>query len=55
MGIGVKPRFVRSIKEECLGRMILFGESSLRRAISEFVEHYNHASYCHSVLCARSA
>ena len=35
-------RFVRSIKEECLGRMVVFGESSLRRAISEFVEHYHH-------------
>lgn len=34
-------RFVRSIKEECLGRMILFGESSLRRAIREYVEHDN--------------
>jgi len=33
-------RFVRSIKEECLDRMILFGESSLRRALREFVEHY---------------
>jgi transposase InsO family protein len=34
-------RFARSIKEECLGRMILFGEASLRRAIREYVEHYN--------------
>ena len=34
-------RFVRSIKEECLGRMILFGEASLRRALREYVEHYN--------------
>jgi len=32
-------RFVRSIKEECLGRMIMFGESSLRRAISQYAEH----------------
>jgi len=33
-------RFVRSIKEECLGRMILFGEASLRRALREYVVHY---------------
>ena len=35
-------RFVRSIKESCLNRLILFGEDSLRRAIHEFVEHYHH-------------
>ena len=34
-------RFVRSIKEECLGRMIIFGEASLLRAIREYTEHYN--------------
>ena len=34
-------RFVRTIKEECLERMILFGESSLRRALREFVSHYH--------------
>lgn len=34
-------RFVRSIKEECLGRMILFGEHSLRRALHEYVDHYH--------------
>src|SRR5689334_1202143 len=34
-------RFVRSIKESCLERMILFGEGSLRRAIREFVRHYH--------------
>jgi transposase InsO family protein len=33
-------RFVRSIKEECLGRMIMFGEGSLQRAVREYVEHY---------------
>ena len=32
-------RFVRTIKESCLERMILFGEESLRRAIREFVVH----------------
>jgi hypothetical protein len=34
-------RFVRSIKEECLERMILFGERHLRRTIAEFVTHDN--------------
>jgi transposase InsO family protein len=34
-------RFVRTIKESCLGRMILFGESSPRKAIHEFVAHYH--------------
>ena len=34
-------RFVRSIKEECLGRMTFFGEASLRRALREYVAHFN--------------
>jgi transposase InsO family protein len=34
-------QFVRSIKEECLERMIPLGERHLRRAITEFVEHYH--------------
>jgi transposase InsO family protein len=34
-------RFVRTIKESCLERMILFGEESLRTAISNFVAHYH--------------
>ncbi|MEL6431329.1 MAG: integrase core domain-containing protein [Planctomycetota bacterium] len=34
-------RFVRSIKEECLGRMIFFGEASHRSALREYVAHYN--------------
>lgn len=34
-------RFLRSLKEECLERMIFFGESSLRRATSEFLAHYH--------------
>ena len=31
--------FVRSIKESCLERLILFGERSLRIAVREFVRH----------------
>ena len=34
-------RYVRTIKEGCLDRMILIGEGSLRRAIGEFVGHYH--------------
>jgi len=34
-------RFVRSIKEECLERVIVFGERHLRRTIAEFVAHYH--------------
>jgi putative transposase len=34
-------RWVRSVKQECLSRLILFGEGSLRRALTEFVEHYH--------------
>ena len=34
-------RFVRSIKESCLERMIFFGEGSLRKGIREFVAHYH--------------
>ena len=34
-------RFVRSIKDECLEHMILFGEASLRRALRAYVMHYH--------------
>jgi transposase InsO family protein len=34
-------RFVRSIREECLDRLILFGERRLFRALDEFVAHYH--------------
>ena len=33
--------FVRSIRQECLDRMVFFGEASLCRAVTEFVSHYN--------------
>jgi len=32
-------RFVRSIKEECLDRLVLFGEHHLWHVIREYVEH----------------
>lgn len=34
-------RFVRSIKDECLGKMIFVGQASLRRAIGEYMAHYH--------------
>ena len=34
-------RWVKSVKDECLSKIILFGERSLRRALSEYVEHYH--------------
>ena len=34
-------RFVRSIKEECLDRLIPIGERHFRRAVAEYVEHYH--------------
>jgi transposase InsO family protein len=34
-------RWVRSVKEECLSRLILFGERSLRRALQQYVVHYH--------------
>ncbi len=37
----ISERWVRSVKEECLSRLILFGESSLRRAVTAFAEHYH--------------
>ena len=32
-------RLVRTIKESCLERLILFGEDSIRKATAEFVSH----------------
>ena len=34
-------RWVRSVKEECLSKLILFGERSLRRALIEYVAHHH--------------
>jgi hypothetical protein len=52
-------RWVRSVKEECLCKVILFGERSLRRALSEYVEHYhaerNHQGEGNVLLFPRSA
>lgn len=34
-------RLVRSIKEECLRKLIFFSEESLRKALTEYVSHYH--------------
>ncbi len=52
-------RFVLSIKSECLDRMVPLGEGHLRRAISEYVEHYhrerNHQGLDNSLIVANDA
>jgi putative transposase len=42
-------RFIRSVKEECLERMIFFGERSLQVALAEFLSHF-HAERNHQGL-----
>jgi len=37
-------RFVRSIKEECLSRMIFVGQASLRHSITEYMRHDDSSS-----------
>jgi len=34
-------RWVRSVKQECLSKLMLFGEASLRRGLTEFLAHYH--------------
>lgn len=34
-------RWVRSVKQECLSKLILFGEASLRRALNEYLAHFH--------------
>ena len=42
-------RFMRSVKEECLERMVFFGERSLHAAVIAFLTHY-HAERNHQAL-----
>jgi putative transposase len=35
-------RWVRSVKEECLERMIIVGEPMLRNALREYQAHFHH-------------
>jgi Integrase core domain len=52
-------RWVRSVKEECLSKLILFGESSLRRALQQYIVHYheerNHQGKDNRILFSFSA
>ena len=34
-------RWVKSIKDDCLSKLILFGETSLRRVLHEYLAHYH--------------
>ncbi len=34
-------RWIRSVKEEALSKLILFGEASLRRTLSEYLAHFH--------------
>jgi len=34
-------RWVKSVKDECLSKLILFGEASLRRTLREYLVHYH--------------
>jgi hypothetical protein len=34
-------RWVRSVKDECLSKLILFGEASLRRSLASYLDHYH--------------
>ncbi|HSH77975.1 MAG TPA: integrase core domain-containing protein [Herpetosiphonaceae bacterium] len=36
-------RWVRSVREECLDHLLIFGEAHLRRVLGEYVAYYNHA------------
>ena len=47
------------MKEQCLSKLVLFGEGSPRRALSEYVEHFhgerNHQGKGNVLLFPRSA
>ena len=45
-------RFVRSIKEECLDRIVPIGERHFRRVVAEYVEH-DHVERNHQGLANR--
>ena len=34
-------RFVKTVREECLNHLVLFGERHLRHVIKEFMAHYH--------------
>ena len=54
-GNAYAERFVRTIKESCLERMILFGEGAVRKATAEFIAHdhpeRNHPGLEKALIC----
>ena len=48
-------RWVKTIKDDCLSKLILFGETSLRRALHDYLVHYhaerNHQGKGNVLLC----
>ncbi len=36
-------RWVRSVREECLDRLLIFNERHLRRVLTTYIDYYNHA------------
>jgi transposase InsO family protein len=47
-------RGVRSVKEECLAKLILLSEGSLRRALHHYKAHYNYAHNDHLGMSLKS-
>jgi putative transposase len=50
----VPERFVRTAKEECLDRFLVFGEDHLRYLITQFVDYY-HTKRSHRDLVYRTS
>lgn len=52
-------RFVRSIKDECLSRVVPIGQEMVRRALREYVDHYhaerNHQGIENALITRRAA
>ena len=55
----VAERWVRSVKDDCLNRVVLFGEGALRRCLREYGAHYhgerNHQGRENRILFPRDA
>jgi transposase InsO family protein len=39
----VAERWIRSVREECLDRVLIVGERHLHRVLQEYVSYFNHA------------
>jgi putative transposase len=38
---GIAERFVRTVRSECLDRLLIFDQQHLERALTVFADHYN--------------